>query len=63
MKQLPKPVAYALIAFLAAWQATDFSLDYRAIMGALVAAAMGFLNPVKAVTNQIEQESDSSVTE
>ena len=62
MKQLPKPVAYALVAFLAAWQATDFSLDYRALMGSLVAAAMGFLNPVKAAQTIIE-ETEPSVTE
>lgn len=50
MKKLPKPVVYGLIAFMAAWQATDFNLDYRAIMGALVAGAMGILNPTSATT-------------
>jgi hypothetical protein len=45
--KLPKTVAYALIAFMAAWQATEFALDYRAIMGSLVAGAMGYLNPAR----------------
>lgn len=49
MKTLPKPVAYSVIAFFAAWQATEFSLDYRAVLGAAVAAIMGFLNPASAV--------------
>jgi len=45
--KLPKTVAYALIAFMAAWQATEFALDYRAIMGSIVAGLMGWLNPGK----------------
>ena len=44
-KKLPKSVSFALIAFMAAWQATDFSIEYRAVMGALTAAAMGYLSP------------------
>jgi hypothetical protein len=43
--KLSKATTYALIAFMAAWQATDFSLDYRAVMGALVAGLMGGLSP------------------
>lgn len=43
--KLSKATTYALIAFLAAWQATEFSLDYRAILGALVAGVMGGLSP------------------
>lgn len=43
--KLSKTTAYALIAFCAAWQATEFSLDYRAILGALVAGLMGGLSP------------------
>jgi tetrahydromethanopterin S-methyltransferase subunit E len=42
---LPKPISFGLIAFLASWQATDFSLEYRSMMGAIVAGLMGFLNP------------------
>lgn len=45
MKQLPKSVTFALVAFMAAWQATDFGLDQRAICGAIVAGLMGYLNP------------------
>jgi tetrahydromethanopterin S-methyltransferase subunit E len=45
MNQLPKPVAFGLVAFLASWQATEFELTYRSIMGAIVAGLMGFLNP------------------
>lgn len=50
MKTLPKPVVYGLIAFMAAWQATNFELDYRAVMGAIVAGAMGVLNPTASQT-------------
>lgn len=45
MTNLPKPISFGLIAFLASWQATQFSLEYRSIMGAVVAGLMGFLNP------------------
>lgn len=38
-------IAYALIALLAAWQATEFSLEYRAVVGAIVAGLMGYLAP------------------
>ena len=40
-----KAALMGLIAFLAAWQATDFALDYRAVLGAVVAALMGTMNP------------------
>jgi hypothetical protein len=43
--KLTKTASYSLIAFFAAWQATEFSLEYRAIMGALVAGFMGLLSP------------------
>ena len=54
--KLPKTVTFALIAFLAAWQATQFSLDYRAVMGSVVAGLMGYLNPGKnaALTESAE---------
>ena len=45
MTNLPKPISFGLIAFLASWQATQFSLEYRSLMGAIVAGLMGFLNP------------------
>jgi hypothetical protein len=53
--KLPKTVAYALIAFMAAWQATEFALDYRAIMGSIVAGLMGWLNPGK---NSIDESAE-----
>jgi hypothetical protein len=56
--KLPKTVTFALIAFLAAWQATQFSLDYRAVMGSVVAGLMGYLNPGK---NAAITESDEDV--
>lgn len=43
----PRPLAYAALAFLAAWQGSDFSLDYRAVLGAIVAAGLGAANPRK----------------
>ena len=45
MKFNHKQVSLAAIAFLAAWQATDFDLDYRAVLGAVVAASIGAINP------------------
>jgi hypothetical protein len=53
--KLPKTLTYALIAFMAAWQATEFALDYRAVMGSIVAGLMGWLNPGK---NSIESAED-----
>jgi hypothetical protein len=37
----------AAVALLAAWQATNFALDYRAILGAVVAAGAGWASPRK----------------
>jgi hypothetical protein len=55
--KLPKTVTFALIAFLAAWQATQFSLDYRAVMGSIVAGLMGYLNPGKnAALTELDQD-------
>lgn len=48
--KLTKAASYALIAFFAAWQATEFSLDYRALLGAAVAGLMGLLSPNGAPT-------------
>lgn len=57
--KLPKTVAYALIAFMAAWQATEFALDYRAIMGSIVAGLMGWLNPGKNADTSVEETVES----
>lgn len=35
----------AAVAFLAAWQATNFDLDYRSVLGAVVAAGAGYVTP------------------
>jgi len=42
-----KGLCYAGLAFLAAWQGAEFDLDYRAILGAVVAAGLGYANPAK----------------
>lgn len=44
-----KPYAYAALAFLAAWQGTDFSLDYRAVLGSIVAAGLGYASPKRVM--------------
>jgi hypothetical protein len=45
MSRFQKQVAFAVFSFLAAWQATDFTIDYRAILGAAVSAYFGFKIP------------------
>lgn len=62
MKMLPKPVSFGLVAFLASWQATQFSLEYRAVMGAIVAGLMGFLNPGLVKTVYIDTPTDRTST-
>jgi hypothetical protein len=47
MKTISKQYLYALGAFMAAWQATNFSLDYRAILGAITCAFIGGASPKK----------------
>lgn len=39
------PLVLGGVAFLSAWQATDFSLDYRAVLGAALAALCGYITP------------------
>jgi hypothetical protein len=41
---------------MAAWQATEFALDYRAVMGSIVAGLMGWLNPGKNSTEDVTAE-------
>lgn len=38
---------FALGAFLAAWQATNFDFDHRAILGAITCAVLGYVSPKK----------------
>lgn len=45
MNQTIKTAIFALTGFLAAWQASDFSLDLNAVLGALTAALVGALSP------------------
>ena len=55
--QLSKTTTYALIAFLAAWQATEFSLEYRALLGAIVAGIMGGLSPnYNAIRDKLDDD-------
>lgn len=42
-----KALCYAGLAFLAAWQGANFALDHRAVLGAIVAAGLGYANPHK----------------
>lgn len=48
MKFDHRPLTFAALAFLAAWQGSEFALDYRAVLGAIVAAGLAGSNP-KAV--------------
>lgn len=38
---------FALGAFLAAWQGTNFDVDHRAILGAITCAVLGYVSPKK----------------
>ena len=42
-----KASLFALGAFLVAWQAANFDLDYRAILGAITCAVLGYVSPKK----------------
>jgi hypothetical protein len=57
MTQYLKPAAFAVAAFLAAWQATSFALDYRSVLGAVVAAGFGAASPT-IKTALVEQPVD-----
>lgn len=43
-----KAALFGLAAFLAAWQAANFDLDYRAILGAVTCAVLGYVSPKKS---------------
>ena len=48
MKEYMKhPVALAAGAFLAAWASSNFDLDYRAILWAVLSGVFGFATPKK----------------
>ena len=42
-----KPILFSAAAFLSAWQATDFDLSHRAILGAVTCAVLGYATPKK----------------
>jgi len=44
---LKNPVVLSLGAFLAAWSATNFNLDYRAILWSVLSGVFGYMSPRK----------------
>jgi H+/Cl- antiporter ClcA len=42
---MKNPTVLALGAFLAAWAATDFALDYRAVLWAVCSGVFGYASP------------------
>lgn len=42
-----KQVLIAALGFLVTWQATNFDLDYRAILSSIVACGLAGANPKK----------------
>lgn len=47
-KNLTRQLGLALIGFLVTWQATNFALDYRAVLSSIVSFALGGASPKKA---------------
>lgn len=45
MKHIKHPVYLAAGAFLAAWAASNFDLDYRAILWAILSGVFGYASP------------------
>ena len=45
-----KQLLFAAGGFMAAWQATNFDLDYRAVLGAVTAAILAAANPTRKPT-------------
>jgi hypothetical protein len=42
---LKNPIVLAAGAFLAAWSATNFELDYRAILWSILSGVFGYASP------------------
>ncbi len=42
---LKNPIVLAAGAFLAAWSATNFELDYRAILWSVLSGVFGYASP------------------
>ena len=47
MKNIKHPIYLAVGAFLAAWSATNFDADYKAILWAVLAGVFGYASPKK----------------
>lgn len=55
MKKLDtKQILMALTGFLVTWQATNFDLDYRAILSSLVASGLAGASPKKKAKASVE---------
>ena len=50
-----KQVLMALTGFLVTWQATNFDLDYRAILSSLVASGLAGAAPKKKAKKPVAQ--------
>ena len=42
-----RQIALGLVGFLVTWQATNFALDYRAVLSSIVSFAVGGASPKK----------------
>lgn len=47
MKTMKNPVVLAAGAFLAAWASSNFELDYRAVLWAVLSGVFGYATPKK----------------
>lgn len=47
MKNIKNPVYLAAGAFLAAWAGSNFDLDYRAVLMAVLSGVFGYASPKK----------------
>lgn len=44
---LVRQIAMGVVGFLVTWQATNFALDYRAVLSSIVSFALGGASPKK----------------
>jgi hypothetical protein len=47
MKNMKHPIYLAAGAFLAAWASSNFDLDYRAVLMAVLSGVFGYASPKK----------------
>lgn len=45
--KIKNPIVLSLGAFLAAWASSDFALDYRAVLLAVLSGVFGYATPKK----------------